>query len=81
MLVALTLAFGTTPPDGSVTVPRMAPKVDCARAVGDGKRKLSNTETRRVPLDAAMHFAIARNNNIAPPMKLKYLRRSSVVLR
>ena len=47
VLVALTVAFGTNAPDGSVTVPRADPKLDWARTAMGEMIRLSSTRALR----------------------------------
>src|SRR5574340_107991 len=52
-----TLAFGTTPPVGSVTSPRMTPVVSWAKAAAD-KRKSANNTTTALRIDGTASLDI-----------------------
>src|SRR6266436_7843680 len=67
--VALTVAFGTAAPDGSVTVPLMAPRKVWLFAVTTTTRVRSNTDRHRF----IYRFPLARSNSYQWPLRSRPL--------
>src|SRR5215831_1795455 len=66
--VALTAAFGTNPPDGSVTVPLIVPRKVCALAATASENAMRTAITRRF-IDSIPPFEIRRE--LTAPWRLR----------